>query len=67
MRAKGFTGIEDTNDYWRWNREFRGEKITLSLARELFDQDDRLIFLRKSDWMDKFLTTQREEYDELPF
>lgn len=67
VRAKGFNGIEDTESHWMWERELRGERVTLGVSRELFDSEDKLKFLKKTDWDDSYLITQREEYDELPF
>ncbi|AXT63089.1 DUF4062 domain-containing protein [Aquimarina sp. AD10] len=67
VRAKNFAGIDDTDKYWMWEREFRGEKLTLGISRELFDQEDKLKFIKKSDWIDEYIITKREEYDELPF
>lgn len=67
VRAKGFNGIGDTETHWMWERELRGERLTLGVSRELFDNEDKLKFLKKTDWDDSYLITQREEYDELPF
>lgn len=70
LKAYGFKGIDDSTKYWRWERILRGKKKQIEISRKLFDKDDKLKFMKMTDWKDdyvKSIETNDYENEDLPF
>jgi len=74
LNANGFNEIEP--DHWErdinvsvWANILNRNKYILNIANDLFDEDNRLKFLKKTEWKDTFLTiTEIEDKPiDLPF
>lgn len=69
LKARGFTGINSDIIYWNFEHIRRNKKQKLSISREIFDDDLKLKFYRKTDWKKSFVkfTEEDDEDDDLPF
>lgn len=68
--ARGFKDGIDNKEYWEWYRAHRGINTRIQIAQKLFDNDDKLKFLKKTDWQEDFVMVVEEEDeddDDLPF
>ena len=73
--ARGFR-LDDVEDFdeenvkYRWFKESNRKKYHLSISEHIFDDDDKLRFIRKSDWDDNYLKliiSEEPDDDDLPF
>jgi len=69
LKARGFIGIHSDMNYWNFEHVRRNKKQKLSISREIFDDDLKLKFYRKTDWKKSFIkfTEEDDEDDDLPF
>jgi len=69
LKARGFIGINSDEKYWNFEYNRRNKTQKISISREVFDEDLKLKFYKKSDWKKVFVkfTEEEEEVDDLPF
>lgn len=75
LNARGFKKDEiqdilEMEDYYNWNKDSKRKIITLKISKYLFDDDERLKFVKKSDWKDNYVNYEEKdkpEDDDLPF
>lgn len=61
---------EDEVDFLIWLKDTRRKVITLKISKKLFDEEDRLRFIKKTDWITESVDLKEEEKaedDDLPF
>ncbi len=63
--------FDDSEPYYIWNNIIGRKNYVLGVNKQLFDKDSKLIFVKKSDWSDDFVTIDiKEKPDDdadLPF
>jgi len=69
IEARGFRDIEDSVDYLKWYKSNGKNKYFLDVSRSLFDNDDKLIPIKKDQWKKNYIvqTVEEEEITDLPF
>lgn len=75
LKARGYSYEEelpfgDPEPYYEWSKNHNRKDYKLTISKEIFEKDDRLKFIRKSDWNDEYvshLVVEKEEDDDLPF
>lgn len=73
--ARGFKKDEplpwdEEDGFLYWNKDTRRKSINLKISRAIFDEDDRLKFIKKTDWKNEYVELNEEEKsedDDLPF
>ncbi|MFA9193541.1 DUF4062 domain-containing protein [Flavobacterium sp. FBOR7N2.3] len=69
LKARSFNGINSDAKYWNFEHIRRNKKQKLSISREIFDDDMKLKFYKKTDWKKSFVKfiEEEDEDDDLPF
>ena len=75
LRARGYTFEEelpfgDPEPNYEWRKSQNRKDYILSISKDVFEDDNRLKFIRKSDWSDEYVSLEvieSEEDDSLPF
>ncbi|WP_421805420.1 DUF4062 domain-containing protein [Flagellimonas sp.] len=75
LRARGYSFIDDLPfgdplPYYTWSKTQNRKDYYLKISKEVFEDDLKLKFIRKSDWKESFVTLtvdEAEEDDDLPF
>lgn len=75
VRARGYVFSEelpfgDPDPFYEWEKSANRKKYILKISKDVFDEDDRLKFIRKSDWKNEYVThiiEEKKEDDDLPF
>lgn len=60
----------DPDPYYEWEKTANRKTYILRISKEVFEEDDRLKFIRKTDWKDDYVSLtmeEKEEDDDLPF
>lgn len=74
-RARGYSFTEelpfgDSEPFYEWEKTANRKTYILKISKEVFEDDDRLKFIRKSDWKDDYVShtiEEKEEDNDLPF
>lgn len=76
VNARGYSFYEDDlpfgdpEPFYEWEKSANRKTYILRISKEVFEEDDRLKFIRKTDWKDDYVTltiVEKEEDDDLPF
>ncbi|GLU45527.1 DUF4062 domain-containing protein [Allomuricauda sp. NBRC 101325] len=71
LKARGFHAINADDDFWKWENTRRNKVQKISISREVFDEESKLKFFKKSDWKKNYVLFDEEEEaeddDDLPF
>jgi hypothetical protein len=75
VRARGYIFSEELpfgeiEPFYEWEKSANRKKYILKISKEVFDEDDRLKFIRKSDWKNEYVShiiEEKEEDEDLPF
>lgn len=74
LDARGYKEVEpdiwETDDFVSvWVKSLNRKKYYINIADDLFDEDKKLRFLKKTDWKENFLTFNEieDKGDDLPF
>ncbi|MFT7056546.1 MAG: hypothetical protein ACJAR3_002182 [Roseivirga sp.] len=75
VSARGYSLSEellfgDPEPFFEWEKTSNRKNYILKISKEVFEEDDRLKFIRKSDWKDDYVSLEVEEKeadDDLPF
>ncbi|MCH4895426.1 DUF4062 domain-containing protein [Marinilabiliaceae bacterium JC040] len=62
--------FEESEPEYNWIREVNRKKYILRVNKEIFDSEEKLKFIRRSDWNEDFVTlniTETSPEDDLPF
>lgn len=73
--ARGFKKDEpfpwdEEDGFLYWNKETRRKSVNLKISKTIFDEDNRLKFIKKTDWKKKYVElneAEKLEDDDLPF
>ena len=63
-------GQDDGIDlFYKFVKKQKGKVYTLLVNQEVFDEDNRLRFIRRTDWSDSFIEyyIEDDDDDDLPF
>ncbi|RKS94197.1 uncharacterized protein DUF4062 [Flavobacterium limicola] len=69
LKARSFNGINSDEKYWNFEHIRRNKKQKISISREIFDEDFKLKFYKKTEWKKSFVKfiEEEDEDDDLPF
>lgn len=75
LKARGYSYEEelpfgDPEPHYEWTKNQNRKDYKLTISKEIFEKDNRLKFIRKSDWNDDYVSqeiVEKEEDDDLPF
>ncbi len=69
LKARSFNGINSDENYWNFEHIRRNKKQKISISREIFDDDFKLKFYKKTEWKKSFVKfiEEEDEDDDLPF
>lgn len=75
LKARGYLYSEElpfdeSGPFHEWSKNQNRKDYKLAISKEIFEKDDRLRFIRKSDWSDEYVSLiiiEKEEDDDLPF
>jgi len=75
LNARGYSYEEELpfgepEPFYIWTKNQNRKDYKLTISKEIFEKDDRLKFIRKSDWSDDYVSiavVEKEEDDDLPF
>ncbi|MBI6115880.1 DUF4062 domain-containing protein [Salegentibacter maritimus] len=75
LKARGYSYDEelpfgDPEPFHEWSKNHNRKDYKLTISKEVFEEDGRLRFVRKSDWKEEFVShevVEKEEDDDLPF
>lgn len=75
LNARGFIEDEfqdllEVDKYYNWEKDSKRKSFILKISKSLFDEEERLKFIRKSDWKDKYVIYKEEDKpqeNDLPF
>ena len=74
ITARGYSFSEefpfgDSEPYYEWEKTVNGRHYSLRIEKEVFDEDQKLKFIKKTDWNDGYVTLviEEKEDDDLPF
>lgn len=75
LRARGYAFEEelpfgDPEPDYEWEKSHNRKEYRLKISKDVFEEDNRLKFIRKSDWNDDYVSLEvieSEEDDGLPF
>lgn len=75
LRARGYLFEEelpfgDPEPFYEWQKSQNRKDHKLKISKDVFDEDNRLKFIRKSDWNEDYVSLEvieSEEDDSLPF
>lgn len=75
LRARGYSFDEelpfgDPEPNYEWKKSHNRKDYRLKISKDVFEEDNRLKFIRKSDWKDDYVSLEvieSEEDDALPF
>jgi len=74
LRARGYIFQEDIfmdeDPFYEWVKSLNRKNYRLEISKDVFEIDDRLKFIRKSDWNDEYVSLEiieEEDDDDVPF
>lgn len=75
LKARGYSYEEELpfvepETFHKWTKNQNRKDYILTITKEIFEKEDRLKFIRKSDWSDEYVTlavVEKNEGDDLPF
>ncbi|MCH7411850.1 DUF4062 domain-containing protein [Belliella sp. R4-6] len=75
LKARGYAYEEglpfgEPEPFHEWTKNQNRKDHKLTISKEIFESDDRLKFIRKSDWSDEYVSLvviEKEEDNDLPF
>ena len=75
IKARGYSFIyselEELNDSYDWSKSINRKTYSLSISKEIFEEDGKLKLIRKTDWKEDFVQFTVEidddDDDDLPF
>lgn len=69
IEARGYRGVDDDDEFYKWSKTKGNKKYNLNVSRELFDKEEKLIAIEKDKWKKAYINQiiEEEEDDGLPF
>ncbi len=70
LLAYSYKQIEEEENYFSWNKQFKNKIKTINISSDIFNQDKKLKAFTKEEWNEEYIKVEIEDLldeDNLPF